>query len=274
MLSSKQLHDIKQLQRLCEECDKIQLKLNWDMLNNRQEEKKYFFKYEKEELIAFLGVYGFGNKVELCGMVKPENRRQGVFTQLFSDALHVIETRNYHTVLLNAPGSSITAKGFLQSVPCTFNMTEYQMQWSKTDIADCQDVIVRASDAHDLEIEIQLDIQCFNFTRDEAVEFNHRIRKENKQDSYIIENDNQRVGKIRIDYSTGDAWIYSFAIFPEFQGNGIGRKALAKVVSDQHNKGYEVFLDVEAENSHALRLYESCGFKLYQSQDYYKYIEY
>ena len=68
----------------------------------------------------------------------------------------------------------------------------------------------------------------------------------------------------------GDSWIYGFAVFPELQGKGIGRKALSKVVKMENEKGLSIFLEVEAKNAHALRLYESCGFKRFHSQDYYK----
>jgi ribosomal protein S18 acetylase RimI-like enzyme len=40
----------------------------------------------------------------------------------------------------------------------------------------------------------------------------------------------------------------------------------------ERQKGLPVFLEVEAENAHALKLYEVCGFKSYHSQDYYQYL--
>jgi ribosomal protein S18 acetylase RimI-like enzyme len=273
MLISKQLEDIKELQRQCEENDQIQLKLNWDMLRNRDEQKKHdFFHYENGELVAFIGVYGFGHKVELCGMVKPGYRRRGFFSKLLTSALEGIKERKYNQVLLNAPSNSFSAKGFLQNIPCEFSFSEYQMKWSGIELVGDDDVTIRHSKPEDRKDEIQLDILCFGFSEEEATDYNDRMNQEETQQFYMIEYNEKTVGKIRVSHNDKEAWIYGFAIFPEYQGQGIGRKALKKIIMQEHKKGYDIFLEVEAKNSNALRLYESCGFTTIHVQDYYQYI--
>lgn len=271
MLTTKQLRDIKALQYLCEADDQITLKLNWDMLQNREaNEKNDFFYYEDEELIAFLGLYGFGNKAEICGMVKPAYRRKGIFSRLLDEALAICKKRKYREILLNAPAASATAKEFLKTIKCDRTSTEYQMKWSNMDLHEDIEVIVRPSlSEQDFKTEIQLDISCFNFLEDEAVDYNQRIRRDDKQRFFIIEHEKRSVGKIRISHEESEAWIYGFAVFPEFQGKGIGRRALRQVIMNEYRNGYDVFLDVEAKNSNALKLYESCGFRTFQAQEYY-----
>ena len=88
----------------------------------------------------------------------------------------------------------------------------------------------------------------------------------------IIEAEGKTAEKMRVSELNGEAWIYGFAIFPELQGKGNGRKALSKVVKMEQQKGLPIFLEVEAKNTHALKLYESCGFRSYHSQDYYRYL--
>jgi hypothetical protein len=75
MLTTQQLQDIEQLQKECETHDHLQLKLNWDMLRNRESNQLDILHYENDELVAFLGLYAFGSTVEVCGMVKPCERR-------------------------------------------------------------------------------------------------------------------------------------------------------------------------------------------------------
>lgn len=58
---------------------------------------------------------------------------------------------------------------------------------------------------------------------------------------------------------------------PEYQGKGIGRKVLQKVIKDQISDGFSVHLEVETKNDHALGLYKMVGFKVIHSQDYYLY---
>ena len=43
MLTNEQLHAIEVLQKECEQADNIQLKLNWDMLRQRNDLKHGFF---------------------------------------------------------------------------------------------------------------------------------------------------------------------------------------------------------------------------------------
>jgi ribosomal protein S18 acetylase RimI-like enzyme len=271
VLSSKQLDEIRLLQKRCEDAEGFQLKLNWDMLRSRQENvQNDFLHYENEKLIGFIGLYGFGNKVELCGMVDPEFRRKGIFSQLFSSALAEMAPRKYRQVLLNAPASSVSAKGFLQTIPNEYSITEYQMKWNGSQIGDVKGVGLRPSTTNDVNLEVRLDVECFGFMEDEAKEYNNQIKKEGTNKFYTIEAEDVAVGKVRLDHTNGEAWIYGFAVLPSYQGKGIGRKALTKIISQEHQAGFSIFLEVEAKNAHALGLYESCGFRTYHAQDYYE----
>jgi hypothetical protein len=80
MFTKEELFEIKTLQKICENEGGFQLKLNFDMLENRiGKKKKDFFHYEDGRLVGFLGCYGFGDKVELCGMVHPITAEKGFF---------------------------------------------------------------------------------------------------------------------------------------------------------------------------------------------------
>ena len=273
MLTKEKLVEIKSLQEICEKDGGFQLKLNFDMLESRPENSKDdIFHYEDGQLVGFLGSYGFGNKVELCGMVHPDFRRKGIFTSLLQKGLKQAIERNSQTILLNAPTKSQSAKEFLKTVPCTFSFAEYQMKWQKAVLTEDPSITIRRSVSdEDLEAEVQLEVRGFGFKEEEAREFNKSIRESGTDQNFIIEAAGKTAGKIRVSELNGEAWIYGFAVFPELQGRGIGRRALSKVVIEETRKGFPVFLEVEARNSNALGLYESCGFRAYHSQDYYKY---
>jgi ribosomal protein S18 acetylase RimI-like enzyme len=273
MLTNEQLQEIKELQSLCEKEGGFELKLNEDMLETRDKNStEDFFHYENGRLIGFLGCYGFGSKIEMTGMVHPDYRRKGIFTKLFTEAMTEVKKREISTILLNAPSSSSSAKEFLKSIPCSFEVAEYQMKWETGELIDDPAVNIRPSTSQeDFDAEIKLEVSCFGFTEQEALSFNQRMKELNSEDMFIIEAEGRTAGKIRVSETNGEAWIYGFAVFPELQGKGIGRKALSKVVKMKTEKGLPVFLEVEARNAHALKLYESCGFRSYHSQDYYKY---
>ncbi|MEH6994407.1 GNAT family N-acetyltransferase [Neobacillus drentensis] len=145
------------------------------------------------------------------------------------------------------------------------------MKWEKTELSENSSVTVRPSYSdEDLEAEIQLDVQCFGLNEKEARQYKQETKDLDTDLRLIIEAEGRIAGKIRLSEMNGESWIYGFSIFPELQGKGIGRKALSKVVKMEDEKGLTIFLEVEAKNAHALKLYESCGFISYHSQDYYK----
>jgi ribosomal protein S18 acetylase RimI-like enzyme len=274
LLTTEQLREIKGLQIDCEQSGGFQLKLNDDMLHNRDgKHQEDFFHYVDGKLAGFLGSYSFGNKVELCGMVHPDFRRRGIFSKLLEMGLEVAKNRGFETILLNSPTDSQTAKEFLKNIPCTFKVAEYQMKWHQTQLNIDPSITVRPSvSKEDFEAEVELEVSGFGFSEKDAKEYNQRIRENSGEQNIIIEVNGKVAGKMRVAESDGEAWIYGFVVFPALQGKGIGRRALSRVVKMEKQKGFSVFLEVEAENAHALRLYESCGFRSYHSQDYYKYL--
>jgi ribosomal protein S18 acetylase RimI-like enzyme len=77
-----------------------------------------------------------------------------------------------------------------------------------------------------------------------------------KDNMFMIDVNEETVGKIRVSLEDGQAWIYGFSILPEYQGKGIGRKVLRQIIQEQSSAGHSIYLDVETKNDHALGLYE------------------
>ena len=187
MLSIKQINAIKRLQKECELYDNIQLKLNWDMLNERDNQSMDFFYEEHGELVAFLALYDFGSTVEVCGMVKPSKRRKHYFSNLWRDALVTIEEKGFKKVLLNTPESSTSAKAWLASQPCTYSFSEFQMQWKEQSIEESNDVLIREAKPEDASFEVSLDVLAFNMNEEDARAHYESIKKKPSEKYYIIE---------------------------------------------------------------------------------------
>ncbi|AZB42226.1 GNAT family N-acetyltransferase [Bacillus sp. FJAT-42376] len=271
MLTKDQLSEIRDLQDECEAEDGIRLKLNWDMLERRQDGiKQDFLVYDSNELAGFIGLYGFGNKAELCGMVKPEYRRKGLFSSMLNEAWEEARKQGFHKILLNAPSSSESAKKFLASLQAVYVFSEHQMKWEGGPLTPSDDVTLRLSTDQDIPFETGLEIDCFGFTPIEADMYVNRVKLENREQFFIIEFKGEAVGKVRLaEEKEKESWIYGFAVSPKHQKKGIGRQTLHRILSEETSKGRSVFLEVEAKNLHALKLYESVGFKAYDAQDYY-----
>ncbi|MEI4768148.1 GNAT family N-acetyltransferase [Psychrobacillus sp. FJAT-51614] len=271
MLSKQQLLDIEKLQIECEEHDRIQLKLNWDMLSNRASEDLDFLLYKNNELIAFLALYPFGSTVEVCGMVKPSERRNKHFVTLFKQGMTVAKEKAFKKILLNSPASSREGKAFLSNCGAIYSFSEHQMVWEEQSIKIVDGFTLRHASKDDLDIRIRLSVEGFGLSKEDAAAMESRIESDQDSDMLMIDVDNKTVGKIRVKRENNETWIYGFSILPEHRGKGLGRKVLNKIVKEQSQSGYSVHLEVETDNGLALKLYESIGFKVVHAQDYYIY---
>ncbi|WP_227396444.1 GNAT family N-acetyltransferase [Jeotgalibacillus aurantiacus] len=263
------LEKISELKTLCEKTDGIQLKLNEDTIQTG-DGVKMFYQFISDELIAYLGVYYFGSVGEVCGMVHPDYRRQGLFSTLFKEAIDAVPEMGIKTMLLNTPAQSESGQAFIQAVKAVYKMTEYQMKWESQPLpAASEAVSIRRSEEKDRQFQIKLDAKGFFVPVEDAEQFLNAERNDPSTITYIIEWNGKPAGKIRIHSNDGQKWIYGFVVSSDLRGRGIGRNALLLVLSQLQQENVEVHLEVEAENKGPLKLYESCGFKVYHAQDYF-----
>jgi ribosomal protein S18 acetylase RimI-like enzyme len=274
MLTEKQLKDIEELQRVCEMHDGYQLKLNEDMLRSRTHDMNDYFHYADRKLVGFLGLYGFGSSYELCGMVHPDFRKDGIFTNLFHESIDSLKERGIKKLLINAPGSSKSGKAFIQTLPAQYSFSEYQMKWEQKELGMTNEEIqLIPVTTEDRQLILDLDYLCFNVERDDSLQFMETVQKEKTSSSYMIAFKGEKVGKIHIQREADRSYIFGFAVHPSHQGQGIGRSVLERTVSDESAAGRSIFLEVAAKNANALKLYERSGFVSYQVQDYYEYTD-
>lgn len=277
MLNEQQLQDIKSLQQICEQRDGIRLKLNDDMLHmpSREDHMDYFH-YEKDELIGFLALYGFGGQLEVCGMVHPDHRRQGIFTRLWNEALTSGRLTTASSVLLNAPKASLSAPEWLKTIRCRYSFSEYEMAW-QTDVkqspvatSSTVSVSYRPYEDKDRDYVLQLYADGFDTNEEDTAEMIAEEAHSSKRIRSMVVHHGETVGTLVMSYETpGQAWLYGFVINSDYRGQGIGRSILMQMIRRENEAGLHPHIGVETQNEHALTLYESCGFRSYAVQDYY-----
>lgn len=89
--------------------------------------------------------------------------------------------------------------------------------------------------------------------------------------SWVMELDGEIIGYGVMSIAAGEAHVLNICIDPDYQGRGLGRKILARLLSlaKDHNVD-TVFLEVRISNQVAQMLYESEGFnEIGQRRGYY-----
>ncbi len=89
--------------------------------------------------------------------------------------------------------------------------------------------------------------------------------------SWVMEIDGEVIGYGVMSVAAGEAHILNICIQPDFQGRGLGRKILHRLVTLARDHGVDtMFLEVRCSNRVAQILYESEGFnEIGQRRGYY-----
>lgn len=88
---------------------------------------------------------------------------------------------------------------------------------------------------------------------------------------YLVEKDQQIIGKVHLQLISGIGGIYRLGVLPEHRGKGIGRAILRMAIEKlKEANASEIMLQVATENANALNLYRSCGFMETETMDYYE----
>lgn len=267
--------EVAELQKACESYDNIVLKLNWDMLDARRGTGgDDLAEYRDGRLAAFLGIYDIAGTLEICGMVHPDYRRQGIFTSLLQKALTDAESKRYAKILLNAPESSASAKSFIMSAPFSYSFSESQMKYEEAcdlKLPVRTDIVLRKAGVEDKAFMARVDREGFELSEEECLNYYASMDPVEMSEYEIVLAAGETAGKIRVSPVGREAWIYGFAVASAYRGQGIGKSALRQIVDREHAGGYEVWLEVAFDNPNARRLYEETGFRVVRAQDYYEF---
>ena len=274
-LIDAELAEIRQLARICQQHQPLDLRLNWDALALRGGDKANELLYYRDDvLIGFFSMDGLGfDEAEGTGMVHPSYRRQGVFRALVAVAREECRQNKTESLLLLFDHRSDAAIAFANAIGAQHDFSEHSM---------------RLDDPNRLpQIEQRLDFR--KATQDDAPAIGAILAQDfngdaaqiqqnvahNMQSSvyqyYIARLDSQPVGTLNVQNLGGEAYIYGFVVRPEQRGCGYGKEILARAIADiVAQRPQPIFLEVETENDPAFGLYRSFGFEVTTTYDYYR----
>ncbi|MEW9699293.1 GNAT family N-acetyltransferase [Paenibacillus sp. SI8] len=285
-LSPQELEEVRALWNICNDHEQIQIKLNWSTLTNRSKGiTNDFLFYEKGRLVGFLAIYSFlSTEVEISGMVHPEARRQGIFSQLVETARAECMRRTIPKLIFINERGSASGKSFLKRLGARYSFSEYVMEFQEGEVDPfpISGEIVRIRPAHreDGELLVALNVSGFAITEENAREYVLQTLGAERELTWIAEvgEEHRPVGKIGAlveAVATGNnSFIYGFCVDPAYRGKGIGRRVLRQTIEElkQQFQAKPIKLEVSVENEKALSLYQSCGFQTQNTNDYYEFL--
>lgn len=274
-LSKEDIKSIGQLNDACNRVEKLNMKLNWDMLETRSKDiGDDFFYFVEDKIVGYLGMYGFGrDEIEITGMVHPDFRGKGIFNELFSCARLECAKRGIERILLICERKVASGSGFAKMLDSKYDFSEYKME-RNNDYSEAplrQGILLKAATEDNVEFLLNMDALAFGISTDEVKE--HFGDEKIWNSTFIGEYEGTNIGKIRTVIEDGNGYIYGFGVLPSYRGKGYGREILGLGIKEllklHPNK---IMLEVACDNERALNLYKSCGFEISTIYDYYEVI--
>lgn len=280
-MNQRQLMEVRELARICDAADGIELKLNWSMLEKRPEgEPNDFLWYDNGRLAGFLALYHFNpSEAEVGGMVHPEFRRKGIFKALLNKALESARKQGVPKLLFVCPNQSASAQSFLRAQGAAYAYSEFGMKLAgeaprsgAAAAAVGAPVTLRRADSSDRELMIRLDSEGFEMSEQDGIALVEMILSSPELEwPYIAYNpEGEPVGRINIHTRDRNAHFFGFSVLPRYRRQGFGRRILLEAIRIADAQGLRsMSLEVACENRKALELYHSCGFQENYVNDYY-----
>ncbi|MGI8314188.1 GNAT family N-acetyltransferase [Halobacillus mangrovi] len=275
-LSRGEFIDVTELKRACVNYDAVTLKLELDYkrshLKKESEQKNEFLYYNGDFLIGYIGICQFGGEaLEVNGMVHPDYRRQGIFSELFSHVKQEWQRRESLEILLLSDSNSEAGQAFIQAQGAQYEHSEHDMYLTKLpeDMNTTGKLKLRKATNEDAkEIARQ---NAIYFQIDETRLTLPEEEEKHGVEIYIAEREERPVGKVHLEVSEGKGGIYGLGVVPEERRKGYGREIIMNAVKQLREKQVKkIMLQVVVDNRNALLLYQSCDFTISSTMDYYK----
>ena len=274
-LTDTELADARALADICASYEDIDLRIGWSVLQGRASDAPQdFLFYQDGALIGFLSLYGVGtDEAEGGGMVHPRHRRKGVFTALVAAARATCRQHSTDVLAFACDRRSDAAKAFCESTAAAHAFSEHLMKLeSPAAIAPPSGQLDfhRATPADSIAIaeiiaeDAGMDVTMFRQVVAGGIETGAR-------QYYVAKAGDATVGTINVDVIDGLPYIYGFVIRPEQRGRGYGKQMLSSTIADIiAERPQPILLEVETDNARALKLYQSFGFTIIRTYDYYR----
>jgi ribosomal protein S18 acetylase RimI-like enzyme len=271
-ISNEQILEINNLVTICEKYDNAEMCIQMEhSLNHFKDLKGWVLCYSNKELAGVLSIFApMINEAEISVCIHPEYRRKGIAGELIERAGKNLEEFNINTVLYVCDRNSKDGMEIIKNKRFTIHHTEYTMKYIKQ-LQENNDkiIIVKKADGNDIEIMINIFLDAFGGTVEEAKSFIESNVNSETRKGYIGIKDNKNIGIAFVGYDKAIS-INTLGIIQEEQNTGYGKALIKSIINQLDYNDRDIIIDVDSNNINAYKLYKKTGFKEIMTIDYYQ----
>lgn len=274
-LTAQTRQEIEAFVALCKQHEPIDLPLLMDPVPPpEKDENLYFLYYHQDTLVGVASAWP-GREIEAVGAVHPNYRRQGTGSALLDALIQEGRKRGTDSLLLICEQGAPSGPAFARAMGARYEFGEYRMELDRALYAQCpappQTLDLRRADTTDQDTLIKL-----LSTSDDVDERAARERIAGwlgmpNQRLYIGWLENRAAGMVRLHQGESSAFLYTFLVHPDLRGRGYGRQILMGVLDTLIAEDWpHIMIEVDTNNTVALSLYRSCGYREVAAYQYYR----
>jgi ribosomal protein S18 acetylase RimI-like enzyme len=256
--------------------DGFKIKLYWNILQNRlTQELNDLFYFVDGNLAGYLALFTFeAEEAEISLIVHPKYRRQGIYKKLLAEALLELQQRRISKALCICPQGSFIDQSYLQAFKPGYVFSQTEMATTEIPVFQgLPEVTLRLVELADLPLIAKMGSISFQASFAETLQrFTENMQEKNRKIWLLSTPQHANVGKIHVRYDENQtAFIHDLCVLPEYRGKRYALAMVVKAMQMLRQQGQRFFtLDVECDNTNALRLYELCGYKKISTYDFWR----
>lgn len=265
-LSDDEITSIHEFEEIINRDKYIFYKIDPQGLNSDNARTKHILSYKNNVLCSYAYINSFDGEVLECTILSTGSKNE--LNALYEIILQNAKLMGVKKILLIIDNNDTNFIDFVKNLGLQYSFSEYRMflENDRFEFNDKGIISLQNASIDDKRLILELDEALSD---DDLV--NVQLDEADLLSTKIAKKGNDIVGKIRVDKVGDIAGIYGFVVRAIFRGKGLGREILTSVVNGCLIEGYKkIYLEVESENRLALHLYESVGFKIRATFDYFE----
>ncbi len=274
-LSEEVLNEVISLESICIEYDNLAGSIFLDpSLNFNQDIKSFFLFYKEGKLISMITLFiPTEQEAEISAYTLPKFRGNGYFKILLINVLEELRTFNIPDVLFVCESPSIVGKKVLATLNAEYDHTEYFMRFDQARYVTKGRYRISKLNAElkDLEKTIETSLRIFEGSYEDAKGLIKRCLESPNREQYLAVLNNQMIGIGSVNLEGEDVSIFGLGLIPEYRGKGYGKELLSLIIDNLLQRGRaDITIEVNSDNTNALRLYQISGFHIQVAYEYYR----